>query len=110
MAQWSDTTSLIRVQLAQLVALETLRLYHVGDTTVFVCNKNVTLQHVDTLTSASSSLRSDLAAEKTQTVQERPLMVKSKKRGVAWLRPLIVFGCVFFLALFLWFWFYVKKK
>lgn len=98
------------MQLAQLVALETLRLYHVGDTTVFVCNKNVTLQHVDTLTSASSSLRSDLASEKTQTVQERPLMVQSKKRGYAWLRPLVIIGCIIFLALFLWFWFYVKKK
>lgn len=108
--QWYDSASLIRVQLAELVALETLRTYHVGDTTVTVRKLQASQTVEDTLSAASSSLRSEVAAETTQIDEERPLTAQSIQRGVAWRRTLILVGCLIFLALFLWFDANMKKN
>ena len=91
---WTDTTTLIHVSRSELVALETIR-YHFADTTKMVTRKVVVRQNqADTTARASLALRSSFSADTTQTRLQPPLMVESKKKGLAWLCPLAVFGCV----------------
>lgn len=105
-----DTTTLIHVQLAELVQLETLR-FHFADTPRMV-TRSVTIQQrtADTTATASASLRSEATAERHETTRQDPLMAPSKKRGVAWLCPLIVSVCVLFFVFFLFYMRFVKKN
>lgn len=97
----TDTTTLIHVSRAELIQLETLR-YHFADTVKMV-TRSVTVRQVqtDTTAAASTELRSDSSAKKTQTSLQTPLTAQSKKKGQAWLCPIAVFGCVIILGFFL---------
>lgn len=97
----TDTTTLIHVSRAELVQLETLR-YHFADTVKMV-TRSVTIRQIqsDTTAAASTALRSDSAAKKTQTSLQPPLTAQSKKKGQAWLCPVVLTGCVIFLCVFL---------
>lgn len=97
----TDTTTLIHVNRAELVQLETLR-YHFADT-VKMITRSITIRQnqSDTTTAASTALRSDSASKKTQTIHQPPLTVQSKKKGQAWLCPIALSGCVIFLCVFL---------
>lgn len=78
----------------ELVQLETLRI-HFADTAKMVTRKVVIRQQqTDTAASASLQLRSSHGAEKTQTAHAPPLTGQSKKKGLSWLCPFAVFGCV----------------
>jgi hypothetical protein len=83
-----------------LVQLETLR-YHFADT-VKMITRSVVLREIqsDTTSAASTALRSDTAAKKTQVDLKTPLTAQSKKKGQAWLCPLALFGCVLILLIF----------
>ncbi|MBR6448856.1 MAG: hypothetical protein IKS96_02720 [Fibrobacter sp.] len=84
-----------------MVQLETLR-YHFADTVKMVTRTIVVRQSsVDTTAAASSELRSDLSAGSSETTTTTPLTVQSKKKGLAWLCPVIVFGCLIFFVIFL---------
>ena len=101
MKTWTDTATLIHVSRAELVQLETLRI-HLADTTVTVTRSSHTKKVlIDTTAAASTALRSDTAAKKTQVDLQTPLTVQSKKKGQAWLCPLALFGCVIILGIFL---------
>lgn len=101
MKTWTDTTTLIHVSRAELVQLETLR-YHFADTIKMV-TRSVTVRQIqtDTTAAASTELRSDSSAKKTQTTLQPPLTAQSKKKGQAWLCPVVLTGCVIFLCVFL---------
>lgn len=102
----ADTTTLIHVQLAELVALETLRVWH-NDTPQLVTRSVTIRQRVaDTTASASTALRSDFSAEKTTTDTRTPLMATSEKGGVAWLCPIATIVLLLFFVIF----FIVKRK
>lgn len=92
---------MIHVSRAELVQLETLR-YHFADTIKMV-TRSVTVRQIqtDTTAAASTELRSDSSAKKTQTTLQTPLTVQSKKKGQAWLCPIALTGCVIFLCFFL---------
>lgn len=107
---WADTSSLIRVQLAELVALETVRTYHVADTTVTIRRGSMSKKTADTLVAASSALRSEVSAEDVKTRHTRPLTAESKKKGLAWRRTLVLVGCVIIFVIFAAFYCNVKKK
>lgn len=97
---WEDTTTLIHVRRAELVQLETLREIHGLDTVVVLRSALLKTVVVDTLAAASTALQSDHSADTTQTLTTYPLTAPSKKKGQAWLCPLVVFGCVVFLYFF----------
>ena len=106
----SDSSSLIRLQLSELVYLETLRV-HFPDTirtatrTIFL---NQTLR--DTLLSTSIALRSDSASGHTEIVHTSPLTVQSNKGGQQGFAPSVLWPVLIFLAIFLLCWYFVKKK
>lgn len=94
-----DTTTLIHVGRTELVALETI-LYHHADTNKMITRKVVIRQQqTDTTARASLALRSNFSADTTQTAKFPPLMVESKKKGQAWLCPLVLVGCVVFFTI-----------
>ena len=97
---WEDTTTLIHVRRAELVQLETLREIRGLDTVVVLRSAILKTVVVDTLAAASTALQSDHSADTTQTLTTHPLTAPSKKKGLAWLCPLVVFGCVIFLYFF----------
>ena len=101
--------TLIHVRLAELVALETLRTWHQGDTAVMVRSFKVATRTADTTAQASSQQLATNTAEKTETITEPPLMVERKKKGVAWLCPIACIVVLIFLGIFYVFWRYVKK-
>ena len=107
--QYTDTTKLIHIRLAELVALETLRAWHQGDTTVVVRSFKVATRTADTTQQASSQQLATNSAEKTETISEPPLMVERKKKGVAWLCPIACIVVLIFLGVFYVFWRCVKK-
>lgn len=109
MQQYTDTTKLIHVRLAELVTLETLRSWHQGDTTMLVRSFKVATRTADTTAQASSQQLATNSAEKTETIQHPPLMVERKKKGVAWLCPIACIVVLIFLGLFYVFWRCVKK-
>lgn len=96
----TDTTTLIHVSRAELVQLETLR-YHFADTVKMV-TRSVTVRQIqtDTTAAASTELRSDSSAKKTQTSQQPPLTAQSKKKGQAPLCAIAVIGCVIIFVFF----------
>jgi hypothetical protein len=99
LTKWMDTTTLIHVGRTELVALETIR-YHHADTNKMITRKVVIRQQqTDTTARASLALRSNFTADTTQTTQLPPLMVESKKKGQAWLCPLVLVGCVIFFTI-----------
>lgn len=94
-----DTTTLIHVSRSELVALETIR-YHFADTMKMITRKVVVRQNqADTTARASLALRSSFSADTTQTSLQYPLMAESKKKGQAWLCPLVLVGCVIFFTI-----------
>ena len=107
--QYTDSATLIHVRLAELVALETLRTWHQGDTAVLVRSFKVATRTADTTAQASSQQLATNSAEKTETIQQPPLMVERKKKGVAWLCPIACSVVLIFLALFIVFRRCVKK-
>ena len=109
-AHVSDTSATIHAYVLDLVAYDTI--FHVYTDTTFLMTRHVTVRQtlVDTLQSASSSLRSDSASGRTEIHQTRPLMVQSNKGGQqgfapSWLLLLLIFATIFVL----W-WNFVKKK
>lgn len=100
MKTWTDTTTLIHVSRAELVQLETLR-YHFADTIKMV-TRSVTMRQIqtDTTAAASTELRSDTTAKKTQVDQQPPLTAQSKKKGQAPLCAIAIFDCVLILLIF----------
>lgn len=104
-----DTTTLIHVRRAELVQLETLREIRGLDTVIVLRSAILKTVVVDTLAAASTALQSDHSADTTQTLTTHPLTATSKKKGQAWLCPLVVFGCVIFLYLFSFVLFRLKK-
>lgn len=110
MKTWNDTTTLIHVQLAELVALETLR-YHFPDTGKMITRKVVIRQRLaDTTASASLQLHSSHSAESTQTTQTSPLTAQSKKKGQAPLCATALYSCIVILTIFLCIIYNVRKK
>lgn len=96
----TDTTTLIHVSRAELVQLETLR-YHFADTVKMV-TRSVTVRQIqtDTTAAASTELRSDSSAKKTQTSQQPPLTAQSKKKGQTPLCDIAIIGCVIIFVFF----------
>lgn len=84
-----------------MVQLETLRI-HLADTTVTVTRSSHTKKVlVDTTAAASTALRSDTAAKKTQVDLQTPLTGESKKKGqtplcATWLMVAAVIFGIFF--------------
>lgn len=84
-----------------MVQLETLR-YHFADT-IKMITRSVVLREIqtDTTAAASTALRSDSAAKKTQTDLQTPLTGESKKKGqtplcATWLMvAAVIFGIIF---------------
>lgn len=109
MQQYTDTTKLIHVHLAELVALETLRAWHQGDTAVLVRSFKVATRTADTTAQASSQQLATNSAEKTETIQQPPLMVERKKKGVAWLCPTACIVVLIILGILYMVWRCVKK-
>lgn len=107
--QYTDSATLIHVRLAELVALETLRTWHQGDTAVIVRSFKVATRTADTTEQASSQQLATHSAEKTETISEPPLMAERKKKGVAWLCPTACIVVLIILGLFIVFWRCVKK-
>lgn len=108
--RWNDSTTLVHVSHSEIVMLETIRFHH-ADTLKMVTRKIVVRETAaDTTAAASSSLHSDFVADTTQTTSQSPLMVQSKKKGRAWLCPLIIFGGWIFLTLLATFLLCCKKK
>lgn len=110
MVQWYDTATLFRVQLAELIALETLRTYHVGDTSVTIRRLQASQKLRDSLETTSTQHHSEVSAQKDELTQERPLMEQSIKRGLEWRRTLVFSGCVIFFALFVYWIRFVKRN
>jgi hypothetical protein len=107
---WNDTTTLIHVQLAELVALETLR-YHFPDTGKMITRKIVIRQRLaDTNASASLQLLSSHSNENSQTTQTSPLTAQSKKKGQAPLCAAALYSCIVILTIFLCIIYNVRKK
>lgn len=84
-----------------MVQLETLR-YHFADT-IKMITRSVVLREIqsDTTAAASTALRSDSAAKKTQTDLQTPLTAQSKKKGqtplcATWLMVAAVIFGIFF--------------
>lgn len=94
----------------ELVQLETLRI-HFADTTKMVTRKVVIRQQqTDTAASASLQLRSSQGAEKTKTAHQPPLTGQSKKKGLAGLRPKVVYSCIVIFTIFFFILYKMKKK
>ena len=100
----------MRVQLAELVALETLRSYPLGDTSVLVRSLRLSSRTADTFQAASTELHDYHCADTTQTLKERPLLAESKKRGVGWLRSLWALLLLLAAGIFFGFYCTVKNK
>lgn len=106
----TDTTTLIHVSRAELVALETLR-YHFPDSTHMV-TRSVTIRQriTDTSRAAASTVQAQSTADTTQTTHTNPLLAESKKKGLAWLCPLAVSALSLVFAIFLLYFLLFKKK
>ena len=107
--QYTDTTKLIHIRLAELVALETLRTWNQGDTAVVVRSFKVATRTADTTEQASSQQLATNSAEKTETITEPPLMAERKKKGVAWLCPIACIVVLIILGIIYVFWRCVKN-
>ena len=107
---YSDTAYLLRIRLADLVQLETLRSFPNGDTLTLIRSVRIQARHADTLSRASFALGSRTSADTLQTTVEHTSYGSKQKKGLAWLRPNLVYAGLFILLIFLlWYW-YVKKK
>ena len=108
--QYTDTALLVRVRLADLVQLETLRAYPSGDTQVVVRSARLSARFADTTQQTTFELHSSHSADTTQTIAVGPLTAESKKKGLAWLCPLVGSVCVIIFVFFLGLLWYIKKK
>ena len=107
---YSDTAYLLRIRLADLVQLETLRSFPNGDTLTLIRSVRIQARHADTLSRASFALGSRISADTLQTTVEHTSYGSKQKKGLAWLRTNLVYAGLFILLIFLlWYW-YVKKK
>lgn len=110
MRQYSDSVLLYRVRLADLVQLETLRFIPSGDTLTVTRTARLSARFADTTKQTSTELHSSHSADTTKTAQWRPLTAESKKKGLAWLCPIVVSVSVLFFLIFLWLYRFIKKK
>lgn len=107
---YSDSVQLFRVRLADLVQLETLRFIPSGDTLTVTRTARLSARYADSTMQTSTELHSSHSADTTKTAQWHPLTAESKKKGLAWLCPLVVSVCVIIFAFFLGLLWYIKKK
>lgn len=107
---YSDSVLLYRVRLADLVQLETLRFIPSGDTLTVTRTARLSARFADTTKQTSTELQASHSTDTTKTAQWHPLTAESKKKGLAWLCPLIVSVCIIFFVIFVTIVLYIKKK
>ena len=107
---YSDTSSLVHLRLAELVSLETIRI-HFPDTT-HTATRSIYLKETlrDTLLSTSIALRADTVSGSSQTISTGPLMVESNKGVKRGFAPWWFWVVLIFFVFFAGYWFCLKKK
>lgn len=78
-------------------------------TTLIVRHAVAAVSAIDSVRTVSTELQTEYVRDTLTLTPHAPLMVQSKKKGLAWLCPLVVFGFVLILIISCALWLYFKK-